>query len=90
VFLLKNYSGSKFVNIGFGADMTIAEFARTVAEVVGFQGEIVYDNSKPDGTPQKLLDVGRLSSMGWKAKVSLKEGLAKAYADFLTHPVRER
>jgi GDP-L-fucose synthase len=90
VFLLKNYSGSEFVNIGFGADMTIAEFARTVAEVVGFQGEIVYDNSKPDGTPQKLLDVGRISAMGWKAKVSLKEGLAKAYADFLTHPVRER
>jgi GDP-L-fucose synthase len=90
VFLLKNYSGSEFVNIGFGEDMTIAEFARTVAEVVGFQGEIVYDNSKPDGTPQKLLDVGRLSAMGWKAKVSLKEGLAKAYADFLTHPVRER
>ena len=68
VFVLKNYSGSEFVNIGFGKDMTIAEFARTVAEVVGFQGEIVYDSSKPDGTPQKFLDVGRLSAMGWKPR----------------------
>lgn len=90
VFVLKNYSGSQFVNIGYGKDQTIAEFARTVAEVVGFRGEIVYDTSKPDGTPRKLLDVSRLSAMGWKAKVSLQEGLAKAYADFLTSALRER
>ena len=90
VFVLKNYSGSQFVNIGCGKDQTIAEFARTVAEVVGFRGEIVYDTSKPDGTPRKLLDVSRLSAMGWKAKVSLREGLKKAYADFLTNAVRER
>jgi GDP-L-fucose synthase len=90
VFVLKNYSGSQFVNIGCGKDQTIAEFARTVAEVVGFRGEIVYDTSKPDGTPRKLLDVSRLSAMGWKAKVSLREGLKKAYVDFLTNAVRER
>jgi GDP-L-fucose synthase len=90
VFILRNYSGSQFVNIGFGEDMTIAEFARTVAEVVGFGGKIIYDPSKPDGTPRKLLDVSRLTAMGWKAKVSLRDGLGKAYADFLTNAVRER
>ena len=90
VFVLKNYSRAQFINIGFGKDVTIAEFAHTVAEVVGFQGKIVFDSSKPDGTPRKLLDVARLSAMGWKAKVSLRDGLAQAYADFLTHPIRER
>jgi GDP-L-fucose synthase len=90
VFVLKNYSKAEFINIGFGEDMAIAEFAHTVAEVVGFRGKIVFDSSKPDGTPRKLLDVKRLSAMGWKAKVSLRDGLALAYADFLTHPIRER
>jgi GDP-L-fucose synthase len=90
VFILKNYSGSQFINIGFGKDLTIAEFARTVAEVVGFRGKIVYDTSKPDGMPQKLVDVSRLSAMGWNAKISLREGLRKAYAAFLTDAVRER
>ena len=90
VFVLKNYSAAQFVNIGFGEDITVAELARLVAEIVGFRGEIVYDTSKPDGTPQKLLDVSRLSTIGWKAKVPLREGLAKAYDDFLTHAVRER
>jgi GDP-L-fucose synthase len=90
VFVLKNYSRPPFINIGVGEDLTIAEFARTVAEVVGFHGKIVYDSSKPDGTPRKLVDVSRLSGMGWKAKVSLREGLAKAYAAFLTDAVRER
>jgi GDP-L-fucose synthase len=90
VFVVTNYSSSQFVNVGYGKDQTIAEFARTVADVVGFRGEIVYDTSKPDGTPRKLLDVTRLSAMGWKAKVSLREGLKKAYADFLTNVVRER
>jgi GDP-L-fucose synthase len=90
VFVIKNYSGSQFINIGFGADLTIAEFARTVAGVVGFGGKIVFDTSKPDGTPRKLLDVSRLSAMGWKAKVSLRQGLAQAYDDFLTNATRER
>jgi GDP-L-fucose synthase len=90
VFVLKNFSASQFINIGVGEDSTIAEFARTVAEIVGFHGKITYDASKPDGMPRKLLDVSRLSAMGWKAKVSLPEGLKKAYADFLTHAVREQ
>ncbi len=90
VFVLKNYSNSQFINIGFGKDLTIAEFAQTVAEVVGFRGKIVFDTSKPDGTPRKLVDVSRLSAMGWKAKVSLREGLGKAYAAFLADAMRER
>jgi GDP-L-fucose synthase len=90
VFVLKNYSNSQFINIGFGEDVTIAEFARMVAEIVGFTGKIVYDTSKPDGTPRKLLDISRLSAMGWKARVSLQEGLAKAYADFRMRAPRER
>jgi GDP-L-fucose synthase len=90
VFILKNYSESQFINIGFGKDLTIAEFARTVAEVVGFRGKIVYDTSRPDGMPRKLLDASRLSAMGWKAKISLREGLEKAYTAFLTDAVRER
>jgi GDP-L-fucose synthase len=90
VFVLKNYSALQFINIGVGEDVTIAEFARTVAEVVGFRGNITFDGSKPDGMPRKLLDVSRLSGMGWKAKTSLPEGLRRAYSDFLTNAVRER
>ncbi len=90
VFVLKNYSALQFINIGVGEDVTIAEFARTVAEVVGFRGNITFDASKPDGMPRKLLDVSRLSGMGWKAKTSLPEGLRRAYSDFLTNAVRER
>jgi GDP-L-fucose synthase len=90
VFILKNYSALQIINIGCGQDIPIAEFAQTVAQIVGFRGKIVYDRSKPDGTPRKLVDVSRLSALGWKAKVSLREGLEKAYADFLTSAVRER
>ena len=90
VFVLKNYSDAQFINIGFGEDITIAELARLVAEIVDFRGAIMYDTSKPDGTPRKLLDVSRLSAMGWKAKVPLREGLARAFADYLAQAVRER
>jgi GDP-L-fucose synthase len=90
VFVLKNYSDAQFINIGVGEDIPIADLALLVAEVIGFRGELVYDTSKPDGTPRKLLDVSRLSSMGWRAKVPLREGLAKAYEDFLTQAIRER
>jgi GDP-L-fucose synthase len=90
VFLLKNYSGSQFINIGLGKDMTIAEFAQAVAEIVGFRGTIIFDTSKPDGVPRKLLDVSKLSAMGWKAGVPLRYGLEKTYSDFLTNEVRER
>jgi GDP-L-fucose synthase len=90
VFILKNYSGLEFLNVGVGQDIGIAEFAQTVADVVGYRGKITYDPSKPDGTPRKLVDVSRLSALGWKAKVSLRDGLGKAYSDFLMNPIRER
>jgi GDP-L-fucose synthase len=71
------------VNIGVGEDVTIAELAEQVSRTVGFEGEIVFDTSKPDGTPRKLLDIGRLHALGWRASTSLRAGLAKTYADFL-------
>src|SRR5262249_10342268 len=83
VFLLKNYSGVGFVNIGTGKDLTIAEFANVVAEVVGFHGELAFDTSRPDGMPRKLLSVTKLTQMGWSAKTSLRDGLAIAYSAFL-------
>ena len=75
------------VNIGFGQDLTIAELARLVKQTVGYDGEIVFDTARPDGTPQKLLDVSRLASVGWRASTSLSQGLAAAYRDFLSSPV---
>lgn len=71
------------INIGVGEDITIAELATTVSSVVGYKGKIVFDSSKPDGTPRKLLDISKLSNLGWKARHGLSEGLAVAYADFL-------
>lgn len=71
------------VNIGVGEDLTIAELARLVMDVTGYAGKIVFDPTKPDGTPRKLLDVSRLSGLGWRARTSLREGLAKAYADYI-------
>jgi GDP-L-fucose synthase len=85
VFLLKNYSDAGFLNVGTGQDVTIAEFGRIVAEVVGFKGDFSFDTSRPDGAPQKLLDVSRLAALGWRAKTDLRVGLAAAYADFLAH-----
>jgi GDP-L-fucose synthase len=82
VFALKHYSGDRFVNVGTGRDVTIAEFARVVADVVGYEGEIVFDTSRPDGTPQKLLDVSLLTKLGWTARTGLRDGLAAAYRDF--------
>jgi GDP-L-fucose synthase len=71
------------INVGIGHDVTIAELAQAVGRVVGFQGAIEFDPSKPDGTMQKLMDSSRLRSLGWLPRVQLEEGLAKAYADFL-------
>jgi GDP-L-fucose synthase len=90
VFVLKNYSDRELINIGIGQDLSIAEFAEAVADVVGYRGEITYDSSKPDGTPRKLVDISRLAALGWKAKISLREGLSKSYSDFLTYPIREK
>jgi GDP-L-fucose synthase len=83
--LLKNYSDDGFINIGTGKDMSIAEFAKTVADVVGFKGELTFDPSRPDGVPQKLLDVSKLAALGWRARTDLRTGLAAAYADFQTN-----
>jgi GDP-L-fucose synthase len=85
VFLMENHdakSVGEFVNVGVGHDITIKELAGLVAQTVGFDGKLVFDTSKPDGTPQKLLDVSRLNQLGWQAKVSMQLGLQKAYADF--------
>jgi GDP-L-fucose synthase len=83
VFAMKNWSAPGFVNIGTGEDLTIAEFAKLIAGIVGYEGKIEFDSSRPDGTPRKLLDVSRLTALGWKAKTPLQEGLQAAYADFL-------
>ncbi|MGO9356921.1 MAG: GDP-L-fucose synthase [Xanthobacteraceae bacterium] len=86
VHLMKTYSGADLINIGTGEDITIAEFARVVAATVGYQGKIVFDPSKPDGTPRKLLDVGRLAGLGWRASTSLTDGMRLAYQAFLQRP----
>jgi GDP-L-fucose synthase len=83
VFVLKHHSDAQFLNVGTGRDLTIADFAKLVAEVVDYQGDIVFDTSRPDGAPQKLLDVGRLTRLGWTARTELPAGIAAAYRDFL-------
>ena len=83
VYLMKNYSGDELVNIGTGEDVTIAEFARMVAGVVGYTGAIGFDPSRPDGTPRKLLDVSRLAKLGWRARTSLEDGIRLAYRAYL-------
>ena len=74
----------EFINIGSGTDMTIAEIAQLIKETVGFEGVLVYDKTKPDGTPLKMMDVSKINKLGWKAKTPLKEGLKTAYNDFLS------
>ena len=84
VHLMKTYSGMDMVNIGTGEDISIADFARLVASVVGYAGAISYDASRPDGTPQKLLDVSRLEKLGWRARTSLQDGIRLAYQAYLS------
>lgn len=85
LFLMRYYEGEDIINVGVGEDISIRELAELVAKVVGFQGEIVYDTSKPDGTPRKLLDVSRLFSMGWRPRIPLEEGIEQTYAWFRAH-----
>jgi GDP-L-fucose synthase len=85
LFLLEKYDDDSHINVGTGKDLSIAELAKTVSEVVGFSGEIVFDNSKPDGTPRKLLDVSRLSDLGWEASIELREGIQRTYDWFLEY-----
>jgi len=86
VFLMQHYSGESHVNIGTGTDVTIREVAELLAEVIGYKGRFVYDPSKPDGTPRKLLDVSRLHQLGWRAQTPLREGLEKTYRWFQETP----
>ena len=82
VFLMNNYDGEQFVNIGSGKDLTIKDLALLIKDIVGYAGEIVHDLSKPDGTPRKLMDVSYLHSLGWKHKIELPEGIKQVYEDF--------
>jgi GDP-L-fucose synthase len=89
VFLMQNYSGEQQVNIGWGKDITIAELAATVAEVVGYTGKFRFATEKPDGVPRKLLDVSRLTAMGWQPRIPLREGLADAYKWYVENVANE-
>lgn len=84
VYLMLNYNEKQFVNVGYGSDVTIKELAETVKDIVGFTGKMVFDSSKPNGTPRKLMDSNRLFQTGWKPQVALKEGIELAYQDFLS------
>lgn len=89
VYLMHHYNEAGLVNIGTGIDLTITELAMMVRDVVGFTGDLVYDSSKPDGTPRKLMDVSKLTGLGWTFKTSLREGLEKVYNEYQTvvsHP----
>ena len=83
VFLMQHYNGEDFINVGYGSDLSIRELAETVKRIVGFDGRIVWDTTKPDGTPKKLMDSSRLFALGWKPQVDLEQGIRLAYADFL-------
>ena len=83
IHLMRNYSSEELINVGTGKDVTIAELAHLVGEIVGYTGSLKFDHEKPDGTPRKLLDVDRLSKLGWKARTPLREGIKRAYEDYL-------
>jgi len=83
LFFLEKYHDKEFLNVGSGEDITIRELAEKIKKIVGYDGTLTYDTSKPDGMPQKLLDVSRINALGWHARVTLEEGLKKSYQDFL-------
>jgi GDP-L-fucose synthase len=88
VFLMQKYSEEQFINVGFGSDISIQQLAELIKHVVGFAGDIVWDASKPDGTPRKLMDSSRLFALGWRPKVDLETGIRRTYEDFLAHQQR--
>jgi GDP-L-fucose synthase len=90
VFALMHYSGESFLNVGSSKEISIADFAKTIAEIVGYTGKLSFDTSKPDGTPRKLVDNSKLRDLGWTARTKLRDGLAAAYADFLANGRRFR
>jgi len=83
LFLMNTYNEKELVNVGTGKDLSIGELANEISSIIGFEGQISWDSSKPDGTPRKLLDVSKLRSLGWEASISLQDGIKIAYADFL-------
>ena len=83
LFLMNTYNEKEIVNVGTGVDLSIGELANEISSIIGYEGQISWDSNKPDGTPQKLLDVSKLRSLGWEASISLQEGIKVAYADFL-------
>ena len=88
VFLMNNYSGDETINAGTGKEVSIKELTELVAKVVGYEGIILWDNTKPNGTPRKLLDVSKSTALGWHYSVELEEGIRLSYEDFLTNPMR--
>jgi GDP-L-fucose synthase len=88
LFLMNNYSGNETVNAGTGKEITIKALTELVAKVVGYEGEILWDTSKPNGTPRKLLDVSKSAAMGWRYRTELEDGIKAAYEDFLNNPMR--
>jgi GDP-L-fucose synthase len=86
-FLMQNYDGEQFVNCGSGEEITIKNLALLIKEIVGYEGDIVHDTTKPDGTPRKLTDVSKLHALGWKHKIGLQEGIAKVYEEYAGKPV---
>ena len=87
VFLMNNYSGNETVNAGTGKEISIKELTELVAKIVGYNGEILWDTSKPNGTPRKLLDISKTKKLGWKYKIELEDGIKYAYEDFLKNPM---
>jgi GDP-L-fucose synthase len=85
LFLMENYDGESWINVGWGRDMTIAELADAIARIVGFEGSVRFDRSKPDGTPRKVLDTSRLSALGWSPRIGLEQGIRSTYRWFLEH-----
>ena len=81
---MQNYSEEQLINVGYGSDVTVREVAETIKAIVGFEGEVVWDKSKPDGTPRKLMDSSRLFALGWKPRIALEAGIRLAYEDFLS------
>jgi GDP-L-fucose synthase len=84
VYLMKNYDRSEFLNVGYGSDVSIRELAFMISKIIGYEGKIIFDTSKPEGMPQKLLDVSKLSAIGWTFKTSLEEGIKLTLEDFLS------
>jgi len=83
MFLMENYNDGEIVNVGTGQDVTINELVSTMKKIIGYEGDIIYDSSKPDGTPRKLLDVSKINNLGWKHKILLEDGIKLTYNSML-------